>query len=164
MDQQAPTDNAAATEELLAQARTIHDHVQLLRNHVLKGREDGRFIPSDSREPTWTQLRAMMVLATVGPCTLKEFAKEMDVAPASASEMVDRLHESGWVSRRQDTSDRRRIVVELTKEARDCSDSHERLVLGQLLKLIERMESEQVNNWLGVIGHINKLITEEGGR
>ena len=154
---------AEPTPELLEKARTVHQHSTLLREFILRGREELKAMPpvADHREPTWTQLRAMMVLATLGPCTLKEFAREMDVAPASASEMIDRLHESGWVSRDQDKNDRRRIVIELTKEARDCSDSHERAVHGQILKLMQRMEPEYVDKWVELISYIGALLEED---
>lgn len=159
---ESPSNQVAETEPaLLGQARAVHHHLQRLRNYVLKGQDNARIVPAGDKEPTWTQLRAMMVLATLGPCTLKEFAKEMDVAPASASEMIDRLHESGWVSREQNASDRRRIVIELTKEARDQSTIHERFVLGQLLRLMERMDKEHLQKWADVIAHINEIIRQE---
>lgn len=150
-------------QDLLEKARFIHDHSQRLRDYILRGRDELKnAAPVDNgREPTWTQIRAMLVLATLGPCTLKEFAREMDIAPASASEMIDRLHDAGWVSRRQDERDRRRIVLELTPQARDCSDNHERVVLGQIIRLVERMEPEYVDKWVDLIDYLRRLLEQE---
>ncbi|MDD3193605.1 MAG: MarR family transcriptional regulator [Oscillospiraceae bacterium] len=51
----------------------------------------------------------------------KELAEELQIRPASLSELLDKMQKSGWVQRRVNEKDRRKINVYLTVAGRDIS-------------------------------------------
>jgi len=54
-----------------------------------------------------------------GPQTQRELAAAVQVEDQTMSRTVERLERSGYVERRRDTTDRRRVVVTLTPQGRD---------------------------------------------
>ncbi|SEC66352.1 MarR family winged helix-turn-helix transcriptional regulator [Streptomyces sp. TLI_105] len=54
-----------------------------------------------------------------GSAAPSELAQDLDLAPASVSGRLDALEKRGFVRRTQSTTDRRRVVVELTASGRE---------------------------------------------
>lgn len=138
--------------ETLDKARIVQRHVRRLRNFMLSGppprAQSYHWQGRRLSDPTFPQIRSMLVLSTLGPTTLKDFAANLNISPGSASEMVERLVEGGWVTREQDPGDRRRVVIKLTPAAASLADAHENAVLGQLARIMQAMEPAYVDQWL----------------
>jgi DNA-binding MarR family transcriptional regulator len=64
-----------------------------------------------------TDLRCAFLL-TEGEMTAKELAEETGLTPGAVTTVIDRLEDSELARRRHDQADRRRVLVELTSEAR----------------------------------------------
>lgn len=61
----------------------------------------------------------MIMLASIhdyGKCKLKTLANERDISPPTATGLIDRLVKAGYVKRHQDSSDRRAVMISLTKK------------------------------------------------
>jgi DNA-binding MarR family transcriptional regulator len=56
-----------------------------------------------------------------GPMTAGELATATGLSPAAITAAVDRMEQRGYVKRRRDDADRRRVVLEATDAARDDS-------------------------------------------
>lgn len=54
-----------------------------------------------------------------GSAAPSELAKDLDLAPASVTGRLDALERRGFIRRTQSTTDRRRVVVELTASGRE---------------------------------------------
>ncbi|MBB2892877.1 MarR family winged helix-turn-helix transcriptional regulator [Flexivirga oryzae] len=69
---------------------------------------------------TPSQGRALGVVARYGatPPRLGDIAARLDIAPRSATEVVDDLQERGLVERAPDPADRRAVTIRLTDEGR----------------------------------------------
>lgn len=52
------------------------------------------------------------------PCALSQLAAIVGVSPQAVTKAADSLEERGYVVRRPDTGDRRKIVLELTERGR----------------------------------------------
>lgn len=65
-----------------------------------------------------TEGKALDLLARHGALTAGQLAEHTHLAPASVTELVDRLEAKGFVHRRRDDRDRRRVLVEFTPEKR----------------------------------------------
>jgi DNA-binding MarR family transcriptional regulator len=63
-----------------------------------------------------TEGKALDLLARHGPRTAGQLAVHTGLARASVTELVDRLEAKGFVRRRRDERDRRRVLVEFTPE------------------------------------------------
>jgi DNA-binding MarR family transcriptional regulator len=64
---------------------------------------------------TLTQASALATLRDEGPQRVTELASREGVRQPTCTGLVNLMEEQGWVRRRVDTSDRRAVVVELTK-------------------------------------------------
>ncbi|HSJ74379.1 MAG TPA: MarR family transcriptional regulator [Miltoncostaeaceae bacterium] len=65
-----------------------------------------------------TDLRCMDIVDQAGPITAGALARESGLSSGAATTVIDRLEAAGYVRRVRDTVDRRRVLVELTDEAR----------------------------------------------
>jgi len=70
-----------------------------------------------SLELTRAQCRMIAYLAHYGDMNQARLAERLDVAPISASRLVERLEEGGWVARTDNPHDRRELQVSLTAKA-----------------------------------------------
>jgi len=57
--------------------------------------------------------KTLGLLERHGPLTAGEISERAGLAPASVTGILDRLEDRGWIRRRRDEADRRRVVVEL---------------------------------------------------
>jgi DNA-binding MarR family transcriptional regulator len=64
---------------------------------------------------TPAHLRALRTLARHQPMRLSELSERLQIAPRTATEVVDALQARGLVGRRADPADRRAILVEVTE-------------------------------------------------
>jgi DNA-binding MarR family transcriptional regulator len=65
-----------------------------------------------------TDMRCVDILGREGPMQPKELAEAMGFTTGGITTVIDRLEESGYAIRRQDRSDRRKVLVEPTSLAR----------------------------------------------
>ena len=88
---------------------------------------------------TFTQLRALSVLARKQPQRMSDLAEALDMTPASASALIDRMDQRGFVTRRSDPDDRRTVLVELSRRGQHILDIMERGSSDHFGRLIEKM-------------------------
>lgn len=65
--------------------------------------------------PQWRLLRHIL---TNGPCNQTLLADLLDVEPISVSRMIDRMEQSGWLTREPHPDDRRARIIVPTDKAR----------------------------------------------
>jgi DNA-binding MarR family transcriptional regulator len=63
-----------------------------------------------------TDHKVMSILERIGPLPAGEIARQTGLATPSVTALLDRLERRGFVRRRQDPTDRRRVIVEPTDE------------------------------------------------
>src|SRR6266511_3008142 len=66
-----------------------------------------------------TDLRCMGLLFTRGPLTAGQLAEATDLSPGAMTTVLDRLERAGLAHRLADPDDRRRVLVDITPDARD---------------------------------------------
>jgi DNA-binding MarR family transcriptional regulator len=72
---------------------------------------------------TPAHLRALRVLGRHGTMRLSELSERLQIAPRSATEVVDALESRGLAGRRPDPGDRRATLVELTDHGTSVLDA-----------------------------------------
>jgi DNA-binding MarR family transcriptional regulator len=72
----------------------------------------------------------------VRPIPMTELADHLLISRASTTRIVDRLVQRGWVDRRHDDEDRRRVFVGLTHEGRRTQTTAGRLHLNGIARLV----------------------------
>ena len=68
---------------------------------------------------TLAQLKAIYLVATVGPMRMSDLAGQLGMAPSTASGLVDRLVQMGLLDRSEDPANRRQVLVRATRPALD---------------------------------------------
>lgn len=85
---------------------------------------------------TLPQFRVLVVVASRGPLNLGAVAAGLGVHPSNATRAVERLVGLGLLDRREDPTDRRHLVLELTEAGRHLLDrvmGHRRAAVADIL-------------------------------
>ena len=64
------------------------------------------------------QFSIMMQMYHRGACGMSEVSERFEITPAAASQLVDKLVQSGFIMRREDPNDRRAKLLDLTAQGR----------------------------------------------
>jgi DNA-binding MarR family transcriptional regulator len=88
---------------------------------------------------TFTQLRGLSVLARRQPLRMSDLAEALGMTAASASALIDRMVQRGFVTRRSDPDDRRTVLVELSRRGQRILDIMERGSSDHFTRMIEKM-------------------------
>jgi DNA-binding MarR family transcriptional regulator len=88
---------------------------------------------------TFTQLRALFVLATRQPVRVGELAEALGMSLASASALSDRLGRMGYLKRERGVEDHRTVLLALSPEGSRLLDRLERESTNQLSRALRRM-------------------------
>ena len=64
------------------------------------------------------QYRLLMLLTDKGPMTVSEFKQYMGIAQSTASELVSRLVDQGYITKKKAEEDRRKTIFELAPKAK----------------------------------------------
>ena len=126
-----------------AQPQVVDEVMQNLRR-IVKALQEYSSSVEKQFGLTGPQLWALWELNRRGPMSLKALAERMHLDPSTVTGVVDRLHRKNLVSREADPEDRRRVVLDLTKEGRTTVKSAPHPAQGQLLHALSVMEASQV--------------------
>ena len=72
---------------------------------------------------SFIQMNALIHVFYRGPREVLDFAEFMQVSPAGASQMVERMVQQGWVRREETPDDRRVRLVHLTEQGQDLVEA-----------------------------------------
>ncbi len=96
---------------------------QAIRTHVKASLgSSGGSVSAAIRATTPHQRGALMALAQEGSLPMGELARRLGITASSATEVMDRLVEHGWVERLPAATDRRAVVVRLTGPAQEMAE------------------------------------------
>ena len=62
------------------------------------------------------QIKVVLVLYNLGSHTIQQLAERLQIGAPAVSQLVEKLVQAGYASRRESTSDRRRVDVQLTAQ------------------------------------------------
>ncbi|MBN2355155.1 MarR family transcriptional regulator [candidate division KSB1 bacterium] len=93
------------------------------------------------------QYRVLMLVMHRGPMSIKQLQQRLMIAQSSASGMVDRLEQQGWLQREKSPADHRLTLFRLTKKAESLL--HKRMqdmeiVYRQLMQPLSIPEQEEL--------------------
>jgi DNA-binding MarR family transcriptional regulator len=111
-------------------------------------------------ELTLAELRALLMLSELGPCSMITLAKEQGLTPPGMTVVVDKLEGAGLARRVRSDADRRTINVAITgkggEKLRRAMKLHD--------KFIERttrgIASQEMDSFLAILNRI--VVTAEG--
>lgn len=90
-------------------------------------------------------------------------SERMGISTARIAATLNALEQKGWVTRRIDPGDRRRILVDLTPEGRQHAKEAHREVLKEVAAMLERLGEHDAMEHVRIVG---KLVQQkkEGGQ
>jgi len=89
-------------------------------------------------------LRWLELLGREGPMTAGQLAEESKLTTGAVTFLLDRLEEGGFVRRRRDTEDRRRVWVELTPAALRRLERAQEPIKQEMRELAQRFKAEEL--------------------
>src|SRR5437016_3883680 len=107
-------------------------------------------------EFTMQQLKALVLLDSMGSATSGQLARGLSVGLSTMTRIVDRLVESGVVTRGEDPVDRRATRVESTAAGRELVSRLRQLRHDHMTRLLGRLTVEQ----LGQAAEVSRLLAD----
>ena len=92
---------------------------------------------------TPAQMHTLEILGSCGDLRMKDLAGRMGVTTGSLTVLVDRLERAGFVARRPHESDRRSIVVGLTREGERHAREHHALHARLTREMADGLSAEE---------------------
>jgi len=149
--------------KVVEQARFIASAGRKLKDHIFSiqsGLRDGR-ASCQGEELSMAQVQVLMTLQSCGESTISNLAKHLKVSPPSASCMVDRLEDKGFLHRERSTEDRRKVVVRLSKQAAAQAERMEGAVLAAFTDLVEKVGPETARKWCEVLERVEQVLAKQ---
>jgi DNA-binding MarR family transcriptional regulator len=94
-----------------------------------------------------TDMRALDIVGRAGPLTPTDLARLLGFTTGGVTTVLDRLERAGYVRRRADAADRRRLVVETTA----ATDTRDQEVFGDLIRQTGELLATYTEDQLQVI-------------
>lgn len=124
--------------ELIDRLRSGHE--RLMQRMSALHAED--FVAIDISMP---QAKTLYLVAAAGEIHMSDLAARLRVTLSTVSGLVDRLVESGLVSRHDDPTDRRQVVVTATTAGARAIERFRELNERALLSLVELLSDDEVS-------------------
>ena len=119
---------------------------------------------ADSMGINRTDYRCMDILERSGPMTAGHLAEAAHLSTGAVTAVLDRMESRGIVTRTRDTEDRRRVLVEITPQAREQAAVYFQGVAEFASKLYERYTTDQLRVVLDLLRRGNELMSAHMAR
>jgi DNA-binding MarR family transcriptional regulator len=100
----------------------------------------------------------LLMLVLGGPASVSELAERIGLTPATTSLLVGELSRAGFVQRREDDADRRRIIVSIDKSIEDVVRPSLDETLAPLERGLDRMSAAQKTHLMEGLRILNEEI------
>jgi len=146
---------APAVAEILATMEMVRDHIISAFMSDAQSNSAVRVKMS----VTLPQVRALEIIAVNRGMNNKQLAQALQVSPASASAMVERLVELNLVERYIPDEDRRTVKLQLSSTGKKVTQSHRQVVEKVVSELLERLGEKDTQKWLQVGRKIRQVLS-----
>lgn len=127
---------------------------------VLQRRFMGSLMGELSRgEISFPQFFLLGHLCDQGELGMSRIAELMGHSTPAATGLVQRLEKLGYVRRTHCKEDRRKVTVSATPKGGRLVEGIRQEMIGNLEKLMERLEPQEQRAWLDIYGKINEYCT-----
>jgi len=113
------------------------------------------------RDISLPQMSVLIMLRERGPRTISELAELLQVSAPSASAILDRMEERGYVRRSRDSIDRRVVHVEVTEEGRGLIDEMAGVKRDRMQRLLSVMDEDDLRSVIAGIDALQRAFELE---
>jgi len=108
---------------------------------------------------TFAQMRVLWTLDGNGHhATPGEVARSLGVTSSTATGLVERLADGGYIRRTHSTEDRRRVLLQLRPKGRRMMAGFRRLRQSRLRKLLSTLRRDDVRKMSGALAVLNDVL------
>lgn len=151
--------------DVYEQARYLFDTVRMLQARVCaRQAHSNGTCKGNVQELTIPQLHMLHKIRELKSATIKDLAESLYVSAPSASAMVERLVETGAVTREQSQVDRREVVVQVASAGEHTLEAFEKHILDSFVDLLHGIGPEYARMWCDVYARIREVLHDEQGR
>ncbi|WP_313413281.1 MarR family winged helix-turn-helix transcriptional regulator [Sedimentibacter sp.] len=90
-----------------------------------------------------------------------EISNIMGISTARIAAALNSLERKGWITRRIDTDDRRRILVDLTSEGKAHAEQHHRNMMENTIKLLSMLGEEDAREYVRLSKKLAEKVTAQ---
>jgi len=105
----------------------------------------------EAMDLTYNQYKMLLSLSGVESCTLNDLSNDLQVAPSSASQMVDRLVGMRLIKRTPGNDDRRQVALETTPDGEKLLEQVKGGILKRYQQLFMHLENSEQSDLAGAI-------------
>ena len=140
------------------------EKLDLLLHRFLSG-----FFAIPARQPasggiTFAQMRVLWTLDSNGDAaTPGEIAERLGITSSTATGLVERLAEGGYIERRHSTKDRRLVLLRLRPKGRQMMAGFRKLRQSRLRSLTTQLGPGDVDRMTDALETLNEIITRWKG-
>lgn len=112
------------------------------------------------RELSLPQLFLLISLHERGTLTVSALADLLGVTAPSASALIDRMEERGWVARERDAADRRVVHVSITEAGHTLLDDMVGMKRDRMRQVLSRMDAGELRHVAGAVAGLRRVLGE----
>lgn len=144
-----------------------------LIDHILKARYTVFQATSALAAPVWidleltmSQVKGLRTLAHHNPATITQIADVLKISQPTASQLVDRLVQGGFAQRSEDPTDRRRMLVRLSKKGQQLHERLRGVWRARFRTWLQRMDTDELEALHRGYDALARIVSAEnsGGR
>jgi len=136
------------------------ERLDLLLHRFLAG-----FFSIPARQPasgllTFAQMRVLWTLDGNGRfATPGEIARSLGITSSTATGLIERLSDGGYIRRTHSTQDRRKVLVQLKPKGRRMMVGFRKVRQSRLRKLLGSLRREDVRKMSGALAVLNAVLS-----
>lgn len=102
--------------------------------------------------------RFMAMLASLAPISAKKLGEYLDMDQVQVTRALNKLLENGYVSRRTDPKDRRKVILNLSKSGSEVYQSIVAMAMDLESRLLAQMPTEDQEKFRGTLTALLKTV------
>lgn len=146
--------------DAIEKARFIFTTGKLIRDRIFRvaaGHGSAGIRNGGFGEMSLAQIHTVNVTRERGQVSIKELSEILSISPPSASAMVNRLVEKGYLTREPCREDRRKVVVKVSSKAIAKIEKVEKAILQSFVELVENVGPEIADKWCEVLQKVRDV-------
>lgn len=124
----------------------------------------GHYLTRCVGQESHIRIRAMRFLLEKRKATQKDLINELLCSASTISELVKNMEGCGYITKKKNSWDRRKVVLEMTAEGKRCYEERGKRVLERQQKMFDVLNVEEKMQLLKILEKLNHEWEEEERR
>ena len=117
-----------------------------------------RSMVHEGMDLTYNQYKMLLTIYDKGSCPLNLLARELQIDMSSASEMVDKLVNQGFVCRAVDAENRRQVVICTTEKGEELIGELRRGIVDNYRTLLSRLPEQDQDRLVQAFSSLAEIL------